>query len=710
MADVIDLTNDNSQESGEVILVEKEDTQKINNPALWCEYCNIELPDSEGMYKHVTERKHGNLYLAACSGMKEKQNRGIYVRGYKDKDGLLSYFSKTGKIVWARIGHDFILFDYSDPTSAAHVVSKRHTFRGQHLVVKYRDIPQNKPPPEMNEEPPDDQLELLRLLRLQSSLIQQAFQLRNYQLHTYHQQLRNFFGIATELKIVLSRSFPQCQVHPFGSMVTGLCFRNSDVDLYISGIRRRDENDVPLLYRLKRMLTDSNVFRYVIVIANAKIPIMKCIHAATDMRCDINLRNMLGVCNSQLIKYYMSLNPKLTDLMFIVKYWAKIHKLTGQNHLFTNYSIAIMVIFFLQQPPYNFYPVYNIQMNHRFHNIQDGWNGGFEPLPLSRWMQYIQGITLAELLRDFFKFYSNFDFETLVISPFLGYALKKQQFENHETLPDQLKPYKVYMRTEEGAIPFKHQAVVCIQDPFELCRNITPIISETTLKFFVSFCELGVDVFNAGPQEALYRLFTIKPAAYSEALVNQNSQTKQIIIQMDADCRYLQRKFDENVPDKQMALKIAWFGTLKGFLKTVIKDVLRLSLEELPVESNTKNRKTEGQSDVHHKIVDATCYRCAGKLNVWGVRPLRIKTEKVIEGEKKITEALCKKVESVSSEPIIEVQFGVEMKDNPTRAVIDVSKISAYRKTYRGFSAFVVEKLPRWFKTYETELNEQNAQ
>nr|CAI5847461.1 unnamed protein product [Callosobruchus analis] len=605
MADVIDLTNDNSQESGEVILVEKEDTQKINNPALWCEYCNIELPDSEGMYKHVTERKHGNLYLAACSGMKEKQNRGIYVRGYKDKDGLLSYFSKTGKIVWARIGHDFILFDYSDPTSAAHVVSKRHTFRGQHLVVKYRDIPQNKPPPEMNEEPPDDQLELLRLLRLQSSLIQQAFQLRNYQLHTYHQQLRNFFGIATELKIVLSRSFPQCQVHPFGSMVTGLCFRNSDVDLYISGIRRRDENDVPLLYRLKRMLTDSNVFRYVIVIANAKIPIMKCIHAATDMRCDINLRNMLGVCNSQLIKYYMSLNPKLTDLMFIVKYWAKIHKLTGQNHLFTNYSIAIMVIFFLQQPPYNFYPVYNIQMNH---------------------------------------------------------------------------------------------------------RNITPIISETTLKFFVSFCELGVDVFNAGPQEALYRLFTIKPAAYSEALVNQNSQTKQIIIQMDADCRYLQRKFDENVPDKQMALKIAWFGTLKGFLKTVIKDVLRLSLEELPVESNTKNRKTEGQSDVHHKIVDATCYRCAGKLNVWGVRPLRIKTEKVIEGEKKITEALCKKVESVSSEPIIEVQFGVEMKDNPTRAVIDVSKISAYRKTYRGFSAFVVEKLPRWFKTYETELNEQNAQ
>ncbi|VEN42443.1 unnamed protein product [Callosobruchus maculatus] len=605
MADCIDLTNDDSQEGDEVISEEKKDTQKINNPDLWCEYCNIELPDREGMYKHVTERKHANLYQAACSGMKEKQNRGIYVRGYTDKDGILDYFSMTGRIVWARIGYDFILFDYSDPSSAAHVVSKRHTFRGRHLMVKYREPPQQKPPPDMNEEPPDDQLELLRLLRLQPSVIQQALQLRTYQLHTYQQQLRNFFGIASELQMVLSRAFPQCQVHPFGSMVTGLCFRNSDVDLYISGVRRRDENDVPLLYRLKRMLTDSNVFRYVIVIANAKIPIMKCIHTATDMRCDINLRNMLGVCNSQLIKYYMSLNPKLTDLMFIIKYWAKIHKLTGQNHLFTNYSIAMMVIFFLQQPPYNFYPVHNIQTNR---------------------------------------------------------------------------------------------------------RNITPVISETTLKFFVSFCHLGADVFNAGPKEALYRLFTIKPAAYSEALLSQNGQTRQVVIEMAADCKYLQTKIDKNVPDKQMALKVAWFDTLKGFLKTVIKDVLRLSLEELAVESNTKNRKTEGQKDVHHKVLDATCYRCAGKLNVWGVRPQRPKTEKVLEGEKKITEALCKKVESVSSEPIIEVQFAVELKDNPTRAFIEMNKISAYRKTYRGFSAFVVEKLPRWFKTYETELNEQNVQ
>nr|CAH7715488.1 unnamed protein product [Callosobruchus chinensis] len=606
MADVIDLSNDDSQESAEVKSVEKTDIKKINNPDLWCEYCTIELPDMEKMYKHVTERKHGNLYLAACSGMKEKQNRGIYVRGYRDKDGLLSYFSKAGRIVWARIGHDFILFDYSNPSSAAEVVSKRHIFRGQHLLVKYREYQQKKPLPQMNEEPPDDQLELLRLLRLQPSVIQQALQLRTYQLHTYQQQLRNLFGITSELQMILSRVFPQCQVHPFGSMVTGLCFRNSDVDLHISGIRRIDENDVPLLYRLKRMLyLDSNVFRYVLVIATAKIPIIKCLHTATDMRCDINLRNMLGVCNSQLIKYYMSLNPKLIDLMFIVKYWAKIHKLTGQNHVFTNYSIAIMVIFFLQQPPYNFYPVYNLQMNR---------------------------------------------------------------------------------------------------------RNITPIISETTLKFFVSFCHLGADVFKAGAKEALYRLFTIKPAAYNEALISQNSQMKQIVIEMGADSKYLQRKIDENVPDKQMAQKVAWFDTLKGFLKTVIKDVLRLSLEELSVESNSKNRRTEGQNDVHHKNLDATCFRCAGKLNLWGVRPLRTKAEKVVEGEKKITEKLCKKVKSVSSQPIIEVQFAVELKDNPTRAVIEINKISSYRKTYRGFSAFFVEKLPRWFKTYEAELNEQDAQ
>ena len=60
----------------------------------------------------------------------------------------------------------------------------------------------------------------------------------------------------------------------------------------------------------------------------------------------------LGVANSDLLRCYMSLDPRIPQLVFIVRAWAKAKALTAGRQL-TSYALTVMVLYFLQtqNPP-----------------------------------------------------------------------------------------------------------------------------------------------------------------------------------------------------------------------------------------------------------------------------------------------------------------------------------------------------------------------
>ena len=60
----------------------------------------------------------------------------------------------------------------------------------------------------------------------------------------------------------------------------------------------------------------------------------------------------LGVANSDLLRCYMSLDPRIPQLVFIVRAWAKAKAVTAGRHL-TSYALTLMVLYFLQtqDPP-----------------------------------------------------------------------------------------------------------------------------------------------------------------------------------------------------------------------------------------------------------------------------------------------------------------------------------------------------------------------
>ncbi|KAJ8720445.1 hypothetical protein PYW07_012488 [Mythimna separata] len=111
----------------------------------------------------------------------------------------------------------------------------------------------------------------------------------------------------------------------------------------------------------------------------------------------------------------------LTELMKLIKNQPelyarpRIHDVTGHGPVFLpGYGLYMLIIFYLQQK--NLVPSgYMIQVNSTAHCIE-GWNVDFNELPYNT----TNTESLHQLLGGFFKYYSEFNFEEYLVTPFTG--------------------------------------------------------------------------------------------------------------------------------------------------------------------------------------------------------------------------------------------------------------------------------------------------
>lgn len=503
---------------------------------------------------------------------------------------------------------------------------------------------------------------------------------------------RNFEWAYQDISQAVLANFRNCSINPFGSTVTGLCFKNSDVDLYISGLKPPSKDSVQYLRRLAQVLRLSYNFINIRVIGNAKIPILKCVHRRTHISCDVNLKNMLGVCNSHLVKYYINLHQKIKDLTLVLKYWARVHKISGQNHLFTNYSLCLMVIFFFQRDAFKVPSVFRLQRDNRFFKPVEFWNGGFNPMhPYQTTIDALNRTSLVQLLFDFFDFYLTFPYGTRIICPYLGTSIDKEVFKKTETLPKQYSAYREYLKVESNS-PLKMDSCICLQDPFEHSRNSTYVILNTVLERFVKFCDLGKKQCESGEKNFLYKLFT-EDFQFQE--ISKEFNTFSIAKAVHAP------QTDDN-----------WFDIVTELLKIVLKDFLNFEIhDDGNVESvPAKSKRNENQKNVHHQLVFQL--RCYGKCNVWDGRKNASKNLKAkeftsfIEKEVAITDVLEKRCGFTLTANIIEFNLLAKLRFEPTRVEVSLTKLFSYRNTFKAFARFFSSNLKIWMQLYEKMLHE----
>jgi len=100
-------------------------------------------------------------------------------------------------------------------------------------------------------------------------------------------------------------------------------------------------------------------------------------------------------------------------------------------------------------------------------------------------------LSINDILNAIYTYYSNFDFETFVISPFTGCQILKKDFENVEQLPEELLKYKQFHKENKDnqkLLFLGTTKCMYIQDPFQHNLNITARVTSKIFEKFIKMC------------------------------------------------------------------------------------------------------------------------------------------------------------------------------------------------------------------------------
>ncbi|UJR11522.1 hypothetical protein I4U23_015703 [Adineta vaga] len=276
---------------------------------------------------------------------------------------------------------------------------------------------------------------------------------------------KNRQNILNYLRIEFEKSYPSCSVHAYGSSHNGFGLRQSDLDICVLLKDNPEEYNILILEKLFEIINlHSHIFKEIELVRDARVPIIRAKHSQLNIEIDISFHNIFAMENTRLLKLYSDIDPRVSQLGYMVKYLTKTCDISDAKFgTLSSYAYIIMVIHFLQQIQPPVLPVLQqLSDNESMENIviREGnkWNVYFyDNVPnLKRvWINKNgpNSLTTGELWLEFLRYYiEQFDYEKNVVTI--------RQFE----------PLKRY---EKGWF----NPTIAIEDPFILTHNLADKLS-----------------------------------------------------------------------------------------------------------------------------------------------------------------------------------------------------------------------------------------
>ncbi|KAJ8720443.1 hypothetical protein PYW07_012486 [Mythimna separata] len=143
-------------------------------------------------------------------------------------------------------------------------------------------------------------------------------------------------------------------------------------------------------------------------------------------------------------------------------------------------------------------PGYMLQVNSRPHYII-GRDLGFDELPYNT----TNTENLHQLLGGFFKYYSEFNFEEYVVSPFTGRPILRSAFTNVESFPEEYTLYDKLDRTILLALRNPLDTAMVVQDVFSYDLNTAYLVSREQALKFKYLMKLVATMFEELPSDRI---------------------------------------------------------------------------------------------------------------------------------------------------------------------------------------------------------------
>uniref|UniRef100_A0A0K2SZS3 Poly(A) RNA polymerase, mitochondriallike [Acyrthosiphon pisum] n=1 Tax=Lepeophtheirus salmonis TaxID=72036 RepID=A0A0K2SZS3_LEPSM len=325
------------------------------------------------------------------------------------------------------------------------------------------------------------------------------------------ERLSNMLDISSRIRFLTCRQLELClsglfgtfvSILPFGSSVNSFGSCDSDLDMVInfSSLEKNDDSASQLYFHVKGGFGQRNMsqmyirilanllqdivpgIRNVQSISNARVPILKYHHQLLNLECDLSASSLSGVFMSELLYLYGEMDSRVRPLVLVIRRWAKEYGLvtnTRPTKMFTNFTITLLVIFFLQ---HNHKILPSVDCLRELGDpkelkiCSDGVKRDFLT-DISGYQSYLNSQyslnedkpTLEALLKDFFDFYGDFDFKGATIC------------------------------INSGKIRGPGKDRLNIINPLEPHLNVSANVSLNSISSFQLYCKRTLALINANP-------------------------------------------------------------------------------------------------------------------------------------------------------------------------------------------------------------------
>ena len=137
----------------------------------------------------------------------------------------------------------------------------------------------------------------------------------------------------------------------YGSYSIGTFDLHSDLDLSLYIPRTLQNPNIDSVKALRKIETLTKPLHEgsCELISAAKVPIIQFTELEYNSKCDISINNLAGVSNSQYLSILCSKEPRLLNLIKLVKNWARQQKINeAADGFLSSYCLSLMVLFLLQ--------------------------------------------------------------------------------------------------------------------------------------------------------------------------------------------------------------------------------------------------------------------------------------------------------------------------------------------------------------------------
>uniref|UniRef100_A0A8C5R7R4 Terminal uridylyl transferase 4 n=1 Tax=Leptobrachium leishanense TaxID=445787 RepID=A0A8C5R7R4_9ANUR len=163
--------------------------------------------------------------------------------------------------------------------------------------------------------------------------------------------------IVSKMERIIQMKIPECCLQMYGSSMTRYALKTSDLNIDVKFPSKLTQQEV--LIQVLEILKNNSFYTAVESDFHSKVPVVFCKDKTSGLSCKLSAGNETACLTTELLAALGKLEPVLTPLVVVFRYWARLCHIDCQmDGGIPSYCYVLMVVYFLQKRSSPILPAY----------------------------------------------------------------------------------------------------------------------------------------------------------------------------------------------------------------------------------------------------------------------------------------------------------------------------------------------------------------